>query len=453
MSLLDRIDRHPVSLGIATITIGTLLLVTCFTGALAGFFDRADKRTVRAAFASSQQLREGAIVRIDGIEVGKVKDIAGRDGARGALVTMDVEKDAGPLYRDAAALVRWRTVLGQTMYVELERGTATSGDLGSATIPRSRTSQQIEVDELTDVVRGGAREGLRTMPGELARALRDRDAPADALGALADAAPDIERGVGALRGTRQDRDLRELIGATARTVRAIDTPQGALRGAVAGGAATLETTAARQAEIRRTVAMAPGVLDRTDRTVARLDTTLALAAPLVAELRRPAGDVARTLAALRPVVVDADRLLARARPLLAALRPAVRSLASAARGGVPLVDRLLPSIDRVGGTILPYMAEKDPGTQHSMSEMIGPTFTGLGSGAGGQEDSGGHFIRFPATSGSSPAYLPCQEYFGNPDKPEVLECKSFADALSTYLNYNPLSPTPGSAPPPQGSGR
>lgn len=452
MSLLDRIDRHPVALGLATISIGTVLLVTCFTGALAGFFSGADTRTVRAEFAGAQQLREGAVVRIDGIEVGKVTDIAGGDGARSALVTMDVEKDAGPLHRDARALVRWRTVLGQTMYVELERGTATSGRLGSRTIPRARTSQQIEVDDLTDIVRGGARQGLRTLPGEMARALRDRDAPAAAFDALADVSPDVERGIGALRGLEQDRDLRDLVSATARTVTAIDTPQGALRGVVAGAAATLGTTAARQAEIRRTVAMAPGVLDRTDRTVARLDTTLALAAPLVSELRRPAVDVAPTLAVLRPVVVDADRLLERAKPLLRALRPAVRSLAGAAKGGVPLVDRLLPSIDRVGGTILPYMAEKDPGTQHSMSEMIGPTFTGLGSGAGGQEDSNGHFIRFPATSGSSPAYLPCQTYFGNPDKPEALECKSLADALSTYLNYNPLSPTPGSAPP-QGSGR
>jgi hypothetical protein len=144
---------------------------------------------------------------------------------------------------------------------------------------------------------------------------------------------------------------------------------------------------------------------------------------------------------------------ARAAPLLHALRPAVRSLAGAAKGGIPLVDRLMPSIDRVRDTILPYMAEKDPGTQHSMSEMIGPTFTGLGSGAGGQEDSNGHFIRFPATSGSSPAYLPCQTYFGNPDKPQALECKTLSEALNTYLNYNPLSPTPGSAPPPKGSGR
>ena len=60
--------------------------------------------------------------------------------------------------------------------------------------------------------------------------------------------------------------------------------------------------------------------------------------------------------------------------------------------------------------------------------------------------------RFHAISsssvGSSPFYLPCQIYAGNPDKAKAIECRAMQDILETYLSYDPLSPAPGSAPEP-----
>jgi hypothetical protein len=80
--------------------------------------------------------------------------------------------------------------------------------------------------------------------------------------------------------------------------------------------------------------------------------------------------------------------------------------------------------------------------------MIGGTFSNMGPGVGGQMDSNGHFIRFPATFGSSPtATLPCQTYFNNPDKPQMVACQSLSEALQTYLSYQPLGTTPGVEPP------
>ena len=72
------------------------------------------------------------------------------------------------------------------------------------------------------------------------------------------------------------------------------------------------------------------------------------------------------------------------------------------------------------------------------------------NGNAGQMDGNGHFIRFPATIGSSPAYLPCQIYVGNPDADKLATCKSLQEALSTYLSYQPLGPAPGTEPPPPG---
>jgi ABC-type transporter Mla subunit MlaD len=280
------------------------------------------------------------------------------------------------------------------------------------------------------------------MPGELAQALRDPRPPAQAFSTLAAVSPTLTSALGAVRGQNPDADLRALVAASAQTVQALDTPNQEARTLVAAAAATLQTTAASQADIRATIAQAPAALQSTDETVRQLDTTLGLADPLVAQLTPPAPSVAPTVAQLHPTVVGLDTLLQRAVPLLHALRPAVSSLAGAARDGLPLLVDLTPSFDRINNSILPYLGETDPQTKHTTAEMIGGTFTGLGSGAPAQEAASGHFIRFPATSGSSPVYLPCQIYYGNPDKKQLLECDTLQQDLQTLLTYNPLGPPP-----------
>jgi phospholipid/cholesterol/gamma-HCH transport system substrate-binding protein len=435
--LASRILHDRIALGFVTLSVGLVLLAADFSGVIHTVFSSGG-RTVKAVFANTQQLAKGDLVRIKGVDVGKVTGIELDPGARSATVSMSIDDSAGPLYADARAALRWRTVLGASYAVYLDRGTANAGSLAARTIPETRTTSQVEVEDVLSADQGSARTSLQTMPGELAKALRDPTPPARAFGTLADVSPAVAQGVGALRGQQADTDLRNVISATAATVRALDAPNDQLRSLVAGAAATLETTAARQADIRSTIAQAPGVLQSTDTTVRRLDTTLALADPLIAQLLVPASDVAPTVAQLRPTLTGADRLAQHAVPLLQALRPAVSSLASAARAGVPLLIGLTPSIDRVDRTILPFMGAKDPQTQHSASEMVGGVFSALGSGASAQMDGGGHFIRFPATFGSSPAYLPCQTYVGNPDASKLIECESLQQALKDLLSYSPF---------------
>jgi virulence factor Mce-like protein len=445
-SYLRSLDRRSL-LGLATLVVGTVLVVLGLGGTLRGLFENPDTRTARAVFRSAQQLRAGNPVRIDGVEAGTVKDIAlDSDGAR-AIVTMDMDESSGDLYSDARATVRWRTVLGGSFYVDLERGTPAAGALKPAGIPIERTKSQVELDEVTSVIEGRARKGLQTLPGELATALRDPADPKRLLKEVAGVSPDATIALRALRGRVPERDLRALVANTARTMEALDRPREELRAVVAGAGATLATTANRRAEIRSTISRAPAVMRNTEVTLQRLTATLDGVDPLLARLRAPAGEVAATVARLRPTVVEAADLLDRARPLLRALRPAASSLQRAAEAGLPLLTGLEPSLDRLDDAILPMLSEKDPATTKSTAVMIGGTFAGLASGAGGQMDALGHFIRFPATAGNSSVYsLPCQSYLANPDKDELVACQTLEQAMKTYLTYRPLGPTPGTDP-------
>lgn len=425
-------DRHGLAwLGALVLAVSVFVTLAFYLGWAQDLL-RGEGRTVRAEFSSAPQIQPGDPVRVDGRDEGRVTSVEDRGGGRGAIVTMDVSEEAGPLYGDAGAELRWKNLLGGSFYVELDRGTPDAGDLGGRIITRDRTLVQVEVEDVTTVFRGDARTGLLTLPGEVSRGLRDPQGVADVLDAVADASPGIARTADAVVG--EDEDLRRVLTGTAATMTALDAPQDGLRRLVAGAAATLGTTAARDADLRAALGDGPGVTRLVRSTLARLDTTLAGADRLVGALQPSAKDVGPVLADLRPTLTRTAALLDDARPLVRALRPAVRSLSSLGAGGVPFLDRVQPSLDRLEREILPGLAKVDPETGKPTSVMIGGTAAGFG-GSASQQDANGHFIRFPASVGLSSAYLPCRSAVTDPTAGQVLACEQLDTVLTNYLGY------------------
>lgn len=444
-ALAGRLGITPLALtGLVTLTVvlgGSGLVAS---GLLKSVFSQHGK-TVSAVFTDTAQLRKGAQVRESGIQVGRVKKITVNHGGRTATVEMGVFKEGFPLYMNATAAIRYKTALGGSLIVDLDRGTPAAGELSPRVIHAARTQSQVEVDEIISILRGQTRAGLRTLLAEVPRALSDRAAPAGALRTLADVSPGVSRGVGAVRGEREG-DLRRLVARIASTMRALDSPID-VRDLVQGAATTLEATARRRADVRTTIGELARVQPRVVATLARLDGTLAVADPVIARLRGPAAQVAPTVARLRPTVAQADVLLRDARPLLHSLRPAAASLAAAARFGAPLLRELEPSLTRLDAQILPGLAERSPVTKRATYEMIGPALAGLGPAIAGHYDQRGHYVRFPASgSERSLGGHPCRTYFTDPEAPgsvpgvengALIECEALDQALQT------LFPSPG----------
>src|SRR5207244_11708772 len=133
--------------------------------------------------------------------------------------------------------------------------------------------------------------------------------------------------------------------------------------------------------------------------------------------------------------------------------PAMAPLAATPRQGVPLLNQLAPSLERLDQAILPFMGEVDPQTQHSASQMIGPAFSSVGPAVTGHFDRNGHFLRFPTASGpTSVQTAPCQPLLTNPDAGQLAACDSLQQAIKEYFSYNPLAPAPGTTPPPPPGG-
>ncbi len=433
--LHDRFGLAP--LGLVVMTLAIAVSAFYYLGwAQKVFYDKGEE--LRIEFTATPQLQPGDLLKIDGRDEGRVQKIEGRPDGRGSVVTVDVQDEAGPLYRNARAEVRWKHLLGGSFYVKVDRGTPSAGPLEQRFIAQDRTIVQVEVDDVTSIFDGRARQGLVTLPGELEETLRDPQVPARLLSTVSTVAPSLERGLRAVRGEDPGRDLQRVLTGATRTMRALDAPDDGLRRLVAGAAGTLQTTAARGDDLRATLADGPTTTQLVRTTLARLNRTLAGADTLVDRLDASAKEVGPTLADLRPTLSRTSSLLGDARPLVRRLRPAVDSLAQLSGEGVSLLDAIQPSIDRLEQRILPYLNAKDPETGKPTTSMIGGTAAGFG-GAAGQQDENGHFIRFPATAGTaSPSvHIPCKTALIDPSVEQLLACQSLDEALGTYLQYLP----------------
>jgi ABC-type transporter Mla subunit MlaD len=418
--------------GLVVLLAGVGIWALTFTGFIPKLM-QSSTTTVKAEFASAQDIVSQDPVRIDGVQVGHVGRVTVNPGGRGVTVTLKLDKSAGHIYRDASAVVRWRTLLGANDAIALYRGTPREGLLGSRSIPQSQTSDQVELDQITSVLHGGAVTGMKTMLGQLAPAFSDHRAPAAAFGALAHAAPTITSGIGALRGVQTDADLRNLVAQAGRAARAVDIGQNAVytQDVVQSAARTLAITGENAGNVRALLADANAAMPHVTKTAAAVDHTLDLLDPLVAKLTPIAPRLAPTLADLHPAVDGLNALLLDAPPLLNSLRPSVNSLAETARAGVPVIDQLAPALEQVDAHILPDLSKVSPESKHAVYQMIGPTLAGADSLAGGY-DANGNFARLQGSGDSNSLDVaPCRANFSAPN--QVLTCETLQQAFQQLL--------------------
>src|ERR687890_533242 len=78
---------------------------------------------VNVNFPEATTLAQEADVRVAGVPVGKVRKVEVGDGTNRTVATVEIERRYAPLRSDARAILRQKTLLGET-YVELTPGTS-----------------------------------------------------------------------------------------------------------------------------------------------------------------------------------------------------------------------------------------------------------------------------------------------------------------------------------------
>jgi ABC-type transporter Mla subunit MlaD len=355
-------------------------------------------RVAEAAFHNADNVTSRTVVRVNGIEVGRVQKVEpGSDPYTTSTVVMRITDPSVRLHTDASAQVRWRTIFGGLMYIDLRPGSPTAPPL-TGPIPASRTSHQVEFDQLLEVYRGQGAQQQRNMFHGLRGTFADPQGIGRTINTLSPSLRTVAHGLEPLQGVDTG-DLAGAVAATASTVRGLDNVT-ALQHLISGAEQTLAVTAGQRSQLGQTLALSPPSLQSTFTTMRMLRTTLTHLDPVAAELRPGARELTSAASAATAALDELHTVLTQAHPLLTAAGPTFRALRAASTTGTPLMNALAPTVTRTLQNLIPFLNSRDFGTKLAVYEMIGPFWSDLAAAAGGY-DAVGYRIRFTAPLGSN----------------------------------------------------
>jgi phospholipid/cholesterol/gamma-HCH transport system substrate-binding protein len=296
----------------------------------------------KVAFPEATTLANQADVRIAGVNVGKVVGMSLDKGGTRTVVTIDMKKGFAPVPKDTKAILRQKTLLGET-YVELSPGTRRSGNMlpDNGQLANSRVENTVQLDEIFRAFDPQTRRAFQQWVQQSAATInggRGQDL-SDALGNLQGFAEDGAGVLGVL--DRQSQDLHNFIKNTGVVFHALTQRQGVLRQLITNSNDVFSATASRDKALSQVFDILATFEDESKATLARLQTFSANAHPLVNDLK-PVADrlqpTVRDLSVLAPELTTFFRN--KLPPLISAAKPNLPNGERFLRGASPLMDGL-----------------------------------------------------------------------------------------------------------------
>ena len=302
----------------------------------------------KVAFPEATQLGLEADVRVAGVSVGKVR-AKGIDAAHPnrTVATIEVERKYAPIARDARAILRQKTLLGET-YVELtpghprQAGTVPDGGF----LADGRVAKTVELDEIFQALDPKTRASFRVWQQDLSRAVAGRGQDLnDALGNLPAFADDGSDLLAVLDG--QSSQVSELVRGTGQVFGALTQDEAQLHNLIVNAGDTFDATSRQQEALAQTFKIFPTFLDESKRTFQRLESFSKDTDPLVQELRPAARDLTPTLRDIRALAPDLKNLFVNLDPLITASKTGLPALRDTLTQAKPLLAQLQPFLEQL----------------------------------------------------------------------------------------------------------
>ena len=330
-----------------------------------------------ADFPEAITLQKEADVRIGGVSVGKVKQLSlapesecheNPAACNTTRATIEIEPQYAPISSDARAILRQKTLLGET-YVELTTGSQTEpqespdegteaaastidvGQLSGDDAPepieegghleQSQVQDQTQIDEIFQGFDEPTREAFQAWMQGAGIAINGRGLDlSDALGNLGPFASDASDVLGTLRS--QEQALRTLVRSTGNVFAALTEHDQALAGAIVGSNRTFGALASESEALADTFRIFPTFENEARLTLNRLKGFAEDARPLFHDLRPVARDLSPTLRDVRRLSPEARTLFQNFDPLIKVSATGLPSLSSFLRELRPVMDHLDP---------------------------------------------------------------------------------------------------------------
>ena len=281
--------------GFALSCFGILLFLWITFGGPTPF--KAQSYELKVPFKEATQLAQQSDVRISGVSVGKVQNIELAPDGQHAQATIALDDKYGPLPRDTRAILRTKTLLGET-YVELTPGDSKAPALDDGdSLPTANVAESVQLDEIFRTFDPRTREAFQEWMQYGATAISGQgQALSMAFAEFEPTFEDLDRLFRVL--DTQKLAVEQLFRNGATTFRALRGPEGALADLTRNSEAVFSTAAERDRDIEALFRAFPTFLDESKLTFNRLKTFAVNSDPVVRQLVPAARELSPTLIAL-----------------------------------------------------------------------------------------------------------------------------------------------------------
>ncbi|MEA2467592.1 MAG: phospholipid/cholesterol/gamma-HCH transport system substrate-binding protein [Thermoleophilaceae bacterium] len=301
-------------------------------------------------FPEATTIAEAADVRIAGVTVGKVRSKRLDKSANRTKVVLRIDPKYAPLPRDTRAILRQKTLLGET-FVELSPGTKGSGRLADGgTLANSQVEPTVELDEILRIFDPATKTAFRSWVQESAKTISGT-APEDLNSALGNLAGFAQDGASVLQVLdTQSTAVRRLIKNTGVVFGALNARKGQLHDLILNSDRTFSALQSEQAALADTFRVFPTFLDESKVTLARLQDFSVKTRPLVNDLKPVADDLGPTVRDLGALAPDLETFFRRLPPVIRSSKTDLPAAADFLRGARPVFQGLhvfLPQLNPI----------------------------------------------------------------------------------------------------------
>lgn len=265
---------------------------------------------VEVAFPEAIGLNEDVDVRAAGITIGTVRKVEVDHESSRVLATLVLQPRYAPLSSDARAILRRKTLLGET-FVEITTGTKDAPKLADGgRLEDSRVGETVELDEVLQTYDEGTRRAFQLWQQELAVGLRGRGEDLNnAIGQL----PELTDSAGDLLAVLDSEEdaLRGLVRDTGAVYEALTRDEGQLANLIRNSHGVFRQTADQRVSLREAFQIFPTFLAESKATLERAERFSRNTRPLVRDLRPVANELRPTVRAVRKFAPPLKRFFVR----------------------------------------------------------------------------------------------------------------------------------------------
>jgi phospholipid/cholesterol/gamma-HCH transport system substrate-binding protein len=293
---------------------------------------------VDAMFADAQGISSKARVEIRGIQAGLVSGVRLDRARHAAIVSIVLDRQAGPIGPGATATIRPASLLGEE-FIDLSPGDTARPLRSGATIPLAGTATAVSINDVINTFQPTVRARLRILINEAGAALDGQGADFNSM--LSALPPSLAQTGTLLHQIGADNQtLSAMITHSSNVIDSMTQSRAQLDNLITSAGQALSTVAARRAQLAATVGQAPRTLAQLTSTLSQLQSTAAQLSPTANELHAAAPALTTTLAAL-------PGFAAAAQPTLRDIRSVAPALTRLGTQGVPPIKALRPTAQQL----------------------------------------------------------------------------------------------------------